>query len=143
MLKSLSAIMSRRADSELWKGGSACEIQLCHVREHRPPAPDGPGELRCRQSIQHVVLRKPGAPQLQYAVANLFHVRRVMRVSIHNKLHAFGLRHAQVLIAQIKAFRITIVFHGYACLDGRGEHLVIVKTKACAVQEPAPGRMSD
>src|SRR5258708_11214564 len=61
------------------------------------------GELRGRQRVQHVGLGKPCAAELEHAIADFFQVRSVMRIGVDHELHALGLGHAQMLVAQLQA----------------------------------------
>src|SRR5258708_2938554 len=102
----------RLRDQPLWHPlllGAGSRFCLClgfqcctvYLRQHWPASTHDLGKLRRRQRIQHVLLGQPRATKLQNTIANVFHVRSVVRVCINDELYSLRVGHAQVLVAQV------------------------------------------
>src|SRR6266404_7587165 len=61
------------------------------------------GELFRRECVEHVGGCEPGAAQLQYAVADLLHVGRVVGIGVDDELDALVARVPQMAVGEIEA----------------------------------------
>src|SRR6478672_13198424 len=122
----------------LWSGNEPLSLD-----QYRFASAHEACEIRHWKRVEYVGFGQPRPPQLQDAIADLLHVRGMVRVSVDNKLHALRFRHAQVEVAQIKPVRVSVVFHRNAGFRGSGEYLIAIKVVAFAPQQHSSRGMPD
>ena len=86
---------------------------------------------------------QPGAAELADSVAHLVEFAGVVGVGVDDDLAAGFFRHAQVVIVQVQAVWVGVVFHRYSQASGGAEYLRHVQLISIAAEEHPSCRVAE